>query len=321
MEDETVWKTISFAEVVQDRDTTVRVTDDGMIYAIDLAVAMTGKDRNDAGQILRRLGDDVFERKKICSRTFGGGGFPTKLVSLSNAIELVMVLPGKVAKETRTQFANIIRRYLAGDPSLAQELHTNAQSSSPAALLAKASINLCTGEETEPLLSFKRKREELKIQRMEQNLASQMQANITNLTVDYDRICTNTTMDERAKLMFKDCYLNIILNTHRCSPQKQTPALENGNQPTLSLNKPVSISSVAAELGYKPTSTDAKRIGMDLKKLYTGKYNKPPPKHDQLCDGRVTNVNSYTEQDRPLVIQALHEYFKSHHTTKNGASA
>jgi hypothetical protein len=121
--------------------------------------------------------------------------------------------------------------------------------------------------------------------------------------------------------MFKDCYLNLILNSQFGSSQGQTRTIENGNSSISSLDKPVSISSVAAELGYKPTSTDAKRIGMDLKKLYVGKYNKSPPKHDQLCDGRVTNVNSYMEKDRSLVVQALNGYFQSRHTPSNGALA
>jgi hypothetical protein len=34
-----------------------------------------------------------------------------------------------------------------------------------------------------------------------------------------------------------------------------------------------------------------------------------PPKHEQVCDGRVTRVNSYTERDRDLVEEALHAYF------------
>jgi hypothetical protein len=49
---------------------------------------------------------------------------------------------------------------------------------------------------------------------------------------------------------------------------------------------------------------------MDLRKRYIQQHGKPPPKHDQLCDGRVTQVNSYTEQDRSLVEQSLHAYFK-----------
>jgi hypothetical protein len=69
---------------------------------------------------------------------------------------------------------------------------------------------------------------------------------------------------------------------------------------------------VAKDLGYRPTTDDAKRIGMDLRKLYISQHGKPPTKHDQICDGRITAVNSYTEQDRPLVVQALHPYFRNH---------
>ena len=35
-------KVMSFAEVVQGRDATVRVTPDGMLYAVDLVMVMTG---------------------------------------------------------------------------------------------------------------------------------------------------------------------------------------------------------------------------------------------------------------------------------------
>ena len=40
------------------------------------------------------------------------------ILTFEHAIELVMVLPGKIAKalqETRAQFADIIRPYMAGD--------------------------------------------------------------------------------------------------------------------------------------------------------------------------------------------------------------
>ncbi len=40
-------------------------------------------------------------------------------------IELIMVLPGKVAKETRIKFANIICCYLEGDTSMITEIVAN----------------------------------------------------------------------------------------------------------------------------------------------------------------------------------------------------
>ena len=53
-------KLISFAEIVHGRDSTVRVTADGMLYAVDLVMVMTGSSRDDAGETLRCLLDEIF---------------------------------------------------------------------------------------------------------------------------------------------------------------------------------------------------------------------------------------------------------------------
>lgn len=44
-------KTISFSEIVRGRDANVRVTGDNLLYAVDLAMVVTGKHRNYAGQV------------------------------------------------------------------------------------------------------------------------------------------------------------------------------------------------------------------------------------------------------------------------------
>lgn len=111
----------SFAEIVHGRDASVRVTHDGLLYAVDLVMVVTGKNRDDAGKALRRLTDDIFQSDQMSVRPSDNGGHPTKLLTFQNALKLVMVLPGRVAKETRTQFANIIRRYMAGDYSMISE--------------------------------------------------------------------------------------------------------------------------------------------------------------------------------------------------------
>ena len=64
-------------------------------------------------------------------------GHPTKLLSFPDAIELIMVLPGNVARETRKNFVDILNRYLAGAPSLIREIQANALSDSPIAQLAR----------------------------------------------------------------------------------------------------------------------------------------------------------------------------------------
>jgi hypothetical protein len=65
-------KTITFEDIVQGRDSTVRVTDDGLIYAVDLVMAVTGKNRNDAGQAIRRIDEDVFVSSLFSDRQLSG---------------------------------------------------------------------------------------------------------------------------------------------------------------------------------------------------------------------------------------------------------
>jgi len=132
---------ISFAEIVGGRNAIVRVTEDKLIYAVDLVMAVTGQTRDHAGKTLRNLNDAIFHSEKISERQMSSrGGAPTKLVSLQNAIELIMVLPGKLAKDIRTKFATIIRRYMAGDQSLVAEIEANAQDASPIAQMARETL-------------------------------------------------------------------------------------------------------------------------------------------------------------------------------------
>jgi hypothetical protein len=59
---------MSFAEIVQGRDSNVRMTHDGLIYAVDLVMVMTGLSRNASGMTLRRLEDTLFPLNKMSSR-------------------------------------------------------------------------------------------------------------------------------------------------------------------------------------------------------------------------------------------------------------
>ena len=151
-------KYFSFAEIAPGRHSSVKVTDDGLLYAVDLAMAVTGKDRDMAGSVIRRLPDQIFQSSKFVERRSPRGGHPTKLVSFHDAIELVMVLPGKRAKRVKAQFAIIIHRYLAGDKTLISEINSNAESSSGIAELARESMGI--PNENKAAIGEKRRREE-----------------------------------------------------------------------------------------------------------------------------------------------------------------
>lgn len=306
---------ISFAEIIHGRDATVRVTPDGMIYAVDLVMVMTGLARDQSGLVIRRLSEEKFSSIKMIEKNTGGSGNSrTKLVSFEHAIELIMVLPGQTAKETRVQFANILRRYMAGDVSMHAEIQANAESSSPIAQMARESLGI-----DEQLTGFKRRREELELLKLEEEIKGMAQSRVITLQdkLEQMRDPHGTKLDDRTRLMFQDTYMNMLMNSQASTEKGAAQAmLTNGP----SSNAPISIGSVAAELGYKPSTTDGKRIGIDLKKRYVKLHGRPPSKHDQLCDGRVTQVNSYSQKDRPMLVEALRAYFSPPASLSSGRS-
>ena len=173
------------------------------------------------------------------------------------------------------------------------------------------------------MVGLKRRREELELLKLEEEIKGMAQTRLLSTTAELERIRdpTRSNLDDRTRLMIQDALQNTILTsmhqgslaiTNGRSSQSIT-ATTNAND-----NAPISIGSVATELGYKPSTADAKRIGIDLRKRYFKLHSKPPSKHDQLCDGRVTLVNSYHEQDRQLVEEALHAYFKSEISDASG---
>lgn len=255
----------------------MRVLEDGLADLVDLVMVVTGKNCNDSNELLRDLKPSLFDKEKILIMN------KRRYVTLKDAITLIMVLPGKMAKELRAQFAEIIENYIKANGG-----------SGPAA--------------EEPMLTgFKRRREELELLKLEEEIKGMAQTRIIAATAEIERVRDpiRSNLDDRTRLMIQDAMQNSILNTTQAGSGVKG-MIENGP----AANAPISISSVAVALGYKATSDDCKRIGMALAKLYRNQHGKPPPKHDQLCDGRVTSVNSYSEQDRPLMVEALHSYFK-----------
>ena len=131
---------ISFEEIIPGK--TVLVTADGYIDAIQLVVAFSCVTPRYASSVLSRLPENVFSSSNFIARKIksGSGNAKTKLVSIKNAINLIMVLPGTEAKEYRQKFASIIQRYIAGDGTMVDELAHNAMATDPVSLLARESL-------------------------------------------------------------------------------------------------------------------------------------------------------------------------------------
>jgi hypothetical protein len=250
---------------------------------------LTGKTGNESSECLRELKETVFSSDKFVVRK------RSRYISFENAIELAMVLPGRVAKETRTQFANIIRRYLAGDHSLIQEIHANAQSASPIAQMARESLGIMTDED----MIRKRRREQLEIDKLEADIQNSrlvtQQKSVEEFIKTMECLDPDWKKDTRLVVQTKDRLKNIVLG-----PQA---SITNGQD---SQALPLSIQELARELGYGTLGHgDLCKIGKKAIELYRAEHDRAPPKRLQYVDGAERLVNAYTEADRDLLVRAV----------------
>jgi hypothetical protein len=119
---------ISFDEIIKGRNASIQVTSDGLLGVVELTKLIRGKTSNgDASSTLRRVVEDkLFPESKFKRITIpGSGNFQKRFVTLQDAIELIMVLPGKEATRVRKHFADIITRYLDGDRTMCTEIKAN----------------------------------------------------------------------------------------------------------------------------------------------------------------------------------------------------
>ena len=307
----------------------------------------TGKDFRGASKEWGKLSDEMKKEVWPDRKLFqfpGQGQTPQPVTPFKGILKLAMFLSGEKAAFYRSGMAQIMTSFYAGDSSLIDEIEANAKSNSPISQIAKASLAAVPVQD-ELSLVRKRKLEELEIARLETEVEAGKLANrstelanrtmeltniamardsarehltiirdsarehLTKITASYRELCQDTVIDERARLMLKDNFLNMAMVQADSGAAGQ--ALITNGQAPIPQNKPISLSMIATELGLKIPSNDLISIGVELKKRYFQLHGKEPSKHDQLCNGRMTKVNTYMESDRALVDEVLRWYAAS----------
>ena len=270
---------LSFSQIVQGRDSSVLVTEDGLVDVLEVLMIFSGKDRNQSNVALRDLKPDLFDKNTLVTR--GNRRYAT----LQDIINLVAVFPCKVSAETCRLFINIIEDYIKQDTS-----------AGPAPKAAPT-------EDDAFMVGFKRRRMELELFKIEEETKGLKQARILTACAELERINdpSKTKLDTRTRLMIQDAMQSSILCSIVAVPtqnQQQAP----------SPNTPLTISGVADELGYKLIPEDVKRVGVAAKKRYDELHKddgETLSKHLQMCGGRPTYVNSYSEKDRDLLAEVI----------------
>ena len=245
-------------------------------------------------------------------------------------------MKGKIAEGFRKTVEGVFSQVMGGDTSLIQIIEANAASDSPIhQMYRRALAQEPVSQPSAPLAcdSLSKKRqldmEELELQiemdERKQRLSmlaseAQMKASdaqmkaadaqmkvmgVQKMLMDtYALLCPNQVMDDRARLLFKDNVLNIALQG---TPARAQLAIEDGAGPSavvnlaVNPNKPITISTLAAELGYRFDSGQLQKIGKRAAAAFREKYGESPSKHEQQVGQASIMVNSYTERDRKLL--------------------
>jgi hypothetical protein len=106
---------------------TLRIAPNGFLAVVDVAMFITSKTLNVAGEVVRRLFEAHPELQAKClSFKFSGRGQqPIATADIDVILQIIMLLPGVAASSKRQQAGVLIRRYVAGDEALHGEIDAN----------------------------------------------------------------------------------------------------------------------------------------------------------------------------------------------------
>jgi hypothetical protein len=132
------------------------------------------------------------------------------------------------------------------------------------------------------------------------------------LMESYTLLCPNQVIDDRARLQFKDNFMNIA--TQNISSKSSKTCIGEGSEDSIEtigevlVNKPITINTVAMEMGHRLDTGQLQKIGKRLAAAYRATYKKNPSKHEQLVGQASIHVNSYTERDRVLMKKVIDNF-------------
>ena len=239
-----------------------------------------------------------------------------------------MILAGKVSSEFRDIVLGVFDKVVRGDPGMIEVIKINAVSNNPLQNLHRqaAAYEQVAPESNENYEIVKKRQRDREDALFDMEMAERKQR-LMQLTADaqvkvvevqkmlmdtYTSLCPNRVIDDRARLMFKDNILNLASQSSPVSSQSTSQLVIEDGATGIGANqdKPITISTLAAAMGRRFDKSDSQKIGRKVAASYREKYGQEPSKHEQLVDGAVRFVNSYTEKDRDMLETVIANYMR-----------
>ena len=284
---------IPFEEIASGSTVRLAVIDDVQYLSIvDIIMCVCGKNRTRANEVWDRLNTKHKEELTANCGQFqfrGNGQQIQTVITFPGALKLIMFLPGDVAAMYRSKMTTILQRYFAGDQSLLAEVEANQVSESPIAQLARASLVSASIEDVQDR-KRKREREDYDLLEKKIDVINKFAGAMTALNPKWKE-------DTRFRMQTESWLKNMAFNSGYAS-------ITNGDGAP-SVDKSISISQVAQEMGFRLKQGHLTTVGKSVAAKYREKYHEEPGSHAQWVDGAERMVKSYTERDRDLIVEAL----------------
>ena len=268
------------------------------VSVIDTIALITGHTPTVCSHTFQRLKEDYPEVGSDWSnfRFAGRGQRDTPIADARGIVEVIMVLPGRAAGQVRKAAADVMVRYLGGDPSLVDEVAANRlrqedlDADDPARLFGQTM-------ESEAL---KRKREEVTIIELE----GRMKRARVQAATDVARLTLGALGDlglpvsDRDKMLAKDIITTAAFTGSHHFTGEGHRLGDAGEQ-----DRDICLQQFCAERGRPGQHIT---LGKKAKKLYLSDH--PDfnfPKKDIYANGQLIQANRWTESMRSYLERAL----------------
>ena len=304
------------------------------VAGIDFVMVVTGKDNDQCSKIIRRIQEEDrtwwANLKKF--KFSGPGQREIYVVSASEAIERLMMLPGKEAKEFRRGSSKLLTRLFAGDPTLHDLIEKNGLSDGVIHRFAQGELASNAGvvgvpidEETQlikkiHLATMRQQLDDIEQKRAVAQLEHAHQRTISQLE-HVSWLCKQCVVGapESQRMWMEESNRNYKISVFNSSMSSSIGGgqlgIENGQTPLggpvyTDDMKPVTISThIIIPKGLKdPDNTMAKAIGTVAAEMYRDwNEGQKPLKEIVTIKGYPVEVNKYFKKDLPLLEAAFVE--------------
>ena len=303
---------------------------------IDVVRMVLGCSSGNAHTALRRLQVDCpelgLELTAACSQLrINGKGKPTPVADAKTLVEIVFLLPGRIARDFRRKSAAKVCRLLGGDMTLVSEIEQRRASLQSTEEGRATQAFLLSGSSGEPevpkeidyngmpagfrFLDTEDRKEvakEVVHQTLKKRRCDDMIGTYKTL------IDIGVHLDDRTKIEIRD---NVSILTKRNlgiggdNTSTEICVIQDSNTPTHTLGAgqrghETGIVVVAAKMGVRVPPAMSGPVGKLMKTLYKKKYDLPTewndfPKRQTLFHGRAILENCYYERDEDIIEQAI----------------